>query len=85
VIPGAGELTADQLSGIAAQSNQAVRDVAHEVQWVHSYLTGDRVFCVYRAATPEQVREHAQVGGILCDKVRQVVTVVDPTTAEHAD
>ena len=59
-----------------------VRDLGPEVQWVHSYVTGDKIYCVYNAASEQLVRDHARLGGFPIDSVARVVTTIDPTTAE---
>ena len=81
-IPGAGKLSQADLCAIAVKSNGVLREMGPDVQWVESYVTGDKVYCVYNAKNPELVREHARRGGFPADAVNQVTTVIDPTTAE---
>ena len=81
-IPGAGALTADQLKAISQKSCSVLNKMGPQIQWVHSYVTGDQVFCVYRAPNEEMVREHARQGGFPADKVSEIKTTIDPTTAE---
>ena len=81
-IPGAGELTAEELQGISAKSVGVIEDLGPRVQWVHSYVTGDKIYCVYNAKDADIVREHAQRGGFPADVVAEVVAVIDPITAE---
>ena len=81
-LPGAGALSPAELHTIAAKSNQVVADMGPRIQWVHSYVTADKLYCVYRAPNAEIIREHAKRGGFPADKVSQVHTVIDPTTAE---
>jgi len=81
-IPGAGALTADQLKAISQKSCSVLNEMGPQIQWVHSYVTGDQVFCVYRAPNEEMVREHARQGGFPADKVSEIKTTIDPTTAE---
>ena len=81
-IPGLGQMTPDELCGMAAKSNAVLEQLAPDVQWVHSYVTADRLFCVYNATDESQVREHARIGGFPCDHVRQVGAVIDPVTGE---
>jgi hypothetical protein len=81
-IPGIGEAGAGELQAIAQKSCGVLRDLGPEVQWDHSYVTGDKIYCVYTAAGEEVVREHARRGGFPADSVAQVRTVIDPTTAE---
>jgi hypothetical protein len=83
-IPGAGQMDAAALSAIAAKSNAVLRDLGPDVQWVHSYVTDDKITCVYLAASEEIVREHARCGGFPVDAVHEVRVVIDPTTAEFA-
>jgi hypothetical protein len=81
-LPGAGKLTPDQLRGIAQKSNSVLRELGPDVQWVHSYVVADKIYCVYNAKNPEIVREHARLGGFPADSVSEVATTIDPTTAE---
>ncbi|MCW3074999.1 MAG: hypothetical protein JWP69_2068 [Flaviaesturariibacter sp.] len=81
-IPGAGKLTADQLKGISQTSCGVLSNMGPQIQWVHSYVTEDKIFCVYNAPNEEMVREHAKQGGFPANSVRKVATIIDPTTAE---
>lgn len=81
-IPGAGNLSADELQGISAKSVGVIKDLGPGVQWVHSYVTGDKIYCVYNATDADIIREHARCGGFPADVVSEVVAVIDPTTAE---
>jgi Protein of unknown function (DUF4242) len=81
-IPGAGKLTADELQAISAKSVGVIEDLGPGVQWVHSYVTADKIYCVYNAKDADIIRQHARCGGFPADVVAQVVTVIDPTTAE---
>jgi hypothetical protein len=81
-IPGAGQLSAAELHTIAAKSNQVLAEMAPRVQWQHSYVTGDKIYCVYLAANEAAVREHADGGGFPADSVALVSAVIDPTTGE---
>ncbi|HVW15891.1 MAG TPA: DUF4242 domain-containing protein [Mucilaginibacter sp.] len=81
-IPGAGKLTADQLKAISQTSCGVLRNMGPEIQWVQSYVTGDKIYCVYIAPNAEMVREHAQQGGFPVNSVAEVANVIDPTTAE---
>lgn len=78
-LPGAGDLSDEEVQGIAAQSN-AVLDGMPGVQWQESYVTQDKLYCVYVAPDPEAVREHARRGGFPADSVEQVRRRIDPTT-----
>lgn len=81
-LPGAGALSAAELSGISAKSNSVLKELGPGVQWVHSYVTTDKIFCVYRAEGPDVIREHARLGGFPCEGIQEVGTIIDPTTAE---
>ena len=81
-LPGAGNLTSEELQGISKKSVDVLRDLGPDVQWVHSYVTGDAIFCVYNARDEAVIREHARLGGFPCERISQVRTVIDPTTAE---
>lgn len=81
-VPGAGQMTDDDLRGLAAQSNQVLRDLGPDVQWVQSYVVDDKLYCVYNAAGPEIIREHGRCGGFPVDTVSEVRALVDPVTAE---
>ena len=81
-IPGAGNLTAAELQGISAKSCGVLQDLGPSIQWVQSYVTGDKIYCVYIAPNEALVREHARQGGFPANKVSEVRTVIDPTTAE---
>jgi Protein of unknown function (DUF4242) len=81
-IPGAGKLTAEQLKGISQTSCGVLRKMGSEIQWLHSYVTTDKMYCVYIAPNEEMVREHAKQGGFPANSVSQISTIIDPTTAE---
>jgi len=81
-IPGAGKLSAADLKGISQKSCGVLNQMGPQIQWVHSYVTGDQIFCVYRAPNEEMVREHARQGGFPADKVSEITTTINPTTAE---
>lgn len=82
VLPGAGRLTAEQLSGVAAKSNAVLDELGTRIQWVHSYVTDDRLFCVYNSDSEELIREHARRGGFPCDNIRPVGAIIDPVTGD---
>jgi hypothetical protein len=77
---GAGQLSAKELEGLATRSNSTLRELGPDVQWVHSYVTGDKIYCVYRATGPEIIREHARCGGFPAEAINLVSSVIDPTT-----
>ena len=81
-IPGAGDLTAEELRGISQKSCGVLQNMGPQIQWVQSYVTGDKVYCVYIAPNAEMVREHAAQGGFPANSVSEVRSVIDPTTAE---
>jgi hypothetical protein len=81
-IPGAGNLSAEQLKGISQVSCGVLSKLGSQIQWVHSYVTDDMIYCVYVAPNEEMVREHAAQGGFPANKVSRVATIIDPTTAE---
>ena len=79
-IPGAGNLSADELRGISEKSVGVLDELGGDVQWLHSYVTGDKIFCVYIAPDEKRVLEHATRGGFPANAVREVAAVIDPTT-----
>jgi hypothetical protein len=81
-IPGAGNLNTGQLRDVAQKSCGVLRDLGPEIQWVQSYVTGDKVYCVYVAPNEEIIREHAERGGFPANKISLIKSVIDPTTAE---
>ena len=81
-IPGAGKLTAEQLHAISQTSCGVLSSMGPQIQWVHSYVTSDKIYCIYNAPNEEMVREHAQKGGFPANSVEKVFTIIDPTTAE---
>lgn len=81
-IPGAGKLSPQELQGIAQKSCGVLRTLGPQIQWLHSYVTDDRIYCVYVAPDENSVREHARQGGFPANRVSRVRTMIDPTTAE---
>lgn len=81
-IPGAGQLTPEQLQAISQTSCGVLREMGPRIQWVHSYVTDDKIYCVYVAPDEQSVREHAEKGGFPANRISQVGSVIDPTTAE---
>ena len=81
-IPGAGKLTDDQLQGISQKSCGVLMKLGPQIQWVQSYVPGDKVYCVYIAPNEALVREHAKQGGFPATRVSEVTRMIDPTTAE---
>ena len=81
-IPGAGKMSPEQLQGISEKSCGVLRNLGPQIQWLTSYVTDDKIYCVYIARNAEMVREHAKQGGFPANKVSQVRSIIDPTTAE---
>ena len=81
-IPGAGKLTPAQLKGISQTSCGVLNKMGPQIQWVQSYVTTDKIYCVYNAPNEDMVREHAKQGGFPANSVSKVSTIIDPTTAE---
>ena len=81
-IPGAGKLTPEELQAISQKSCGVLKQLGPQVQWVQSYVTDDKVYCVYIAPDEDVVRAHAENGGLPADRVARVRSVIDPTTAE---
>jgi len=81
-IPGAGTLTTEQLKAISQKSCGVLRDMGPQIQWVQSYVTDDKVYCVYIAPDEAAVRRHAELGGFPANRISQVRTTIDPTTSE---
>lgn len=81
-VPGAGAMSREQLQGISQTSCGVLRTMGPEIQWVHSYVTGDKIYCVYIAENEDMVREHAKKGGFPANSVAEVKSIIDPTTAE---
>ena len=81
-IPGAGKWSLKELQGVSEKSCQVLGQMGPEIQWVQSYVTGDKIYCVYIAPNEEMVREHARQGGFPANRVSRVGSVIDPTTAD---
>lgn len=81
-IPGAGKLTAADLKHISQASCGVLSKLGPSIQWKHSYVTGDKIYCVYIAPNEELIREHASQGGFPANRISEVVEIIDPTTAE---
>ena len=81
-IPGAGYLSAAELKAISQKSCSVLGDLGPQIQWQQSYVTGDRVYCIYIAPNEDLVREHASRGGFPANRISEVVTIIDPVTAE---
>jgi hypothetical protein len=81
-MPGIGNASAEDLKGASQGSCDVLREMGPEIQWVHSYVTDDKIYCVYRAQEESMIREHARKAGLPADSIAQVRVVIDPTTAE---
>lgn len=81
-IPGAGKLSAAELQAISQKSCGVLNSMGPQIQWVHSYVTGDKIYCIYNAPNEEAVRRHAKEGGFPANSIARVSTIIDPTTAE---
>ncbi len=81
-IPGAGNLTPAQLKAISQKSCSVLKQMGPQIQWIQSYVTGDKIFCVYKAENEELIREHAKEGGFPANKITEVSTQISPATAE---
>jgi Nickel responsive protein SCO4226-like len=81
-VPGAGQMDAAALASIAGHSNDVLRGLGPDIQWIHSYVADDTMFCLYLATDEGQIREHGRCGGFPVDAVYEVRATIDPTTAE---
>jgi len=81
-IPGIGNSTSDQFTAISRKSCGVLHQLGPKIQWLHSYVTADKVYCVYIAPDEQAIREHAKQGGFPANRIAEVALVIDPTTAE---
>ena len=81
-LPGAGALSAEELTGISQKSCSVLQELGPEIQWVQSYVTADKIYCIYIAPNEQMVRDHALKGGFPANRISAVSKVIDPTTAE---
>ena len=81
-VPGAGGMSPAELQGLSQKSVEVLDSLAGRAQWLHSYVTDDKLYCVYIADEPATIREHADCGGFPCNEISHVGTIIDPTTAE---
>jgi hypothetical protein len=81
-LPGAGSLADQQLQAVSQKSCGVLRNLGPEIQWVQSYVTSDKIYCIYNAPSEELIREHALQGGFPANRVSRVVRIIDPITAE---
>lgn len=82
-IPGAGALTAEQLKSISQTSCGILHKMGPQIQWLQSYVTGDKVYCIYIAPDEAAISEHARQGGFPANRISEIKTIIDPTTAEN--
>ena len=82
-IPGAGKLTPEQLKSISQKSCSVLKEMGPQIEWIQSYVTGDKIFCVYKAENEELIREHAKKGGFPANVITEVGTEISPATAEN--
>ncbi|MDP9162704.1 MAG: DUF4242 domain-containing protein [Pseudomonadota bacterium] len=83
-MPGAGQLSPQELQGASQGSCSVLRQLGPDIQWVHSYVTDDKIYCVYRAPSADLIRQHAETAGFPANSISQVRATIDPTTAEAA-
>jgi uncharacterized protein DUF4242 len=81
-VPGVGKMSHDQLQAISQTSCGVIRNLGPDIQWVHSYVTGDKIYCIYNASNEQIVREHATQGGFPANSIAEVKAIIDPTSAE---
>lgn len=81
-IPDAGKLTAEQLKGISQTSCTVLKEMGPRIQWVHSYVTGNKIYCIYKAENAELIREHAKKGGFPANSIVEIANLISPATAE---
>jgi hypothetical protein len=81
-IPNAGALSPNELQSISQKSCSVLRNMGPKIQWLHSYVTGDKIYCVYIADNEASIREHAKQGGFPANRISEIKTVIDPTTSE---
>jgi hypothetical protein len=81
-LPGAGKLSSEELQGISQKSNQVLAGLGPEIHWLHSYVTEDKIYCVYHAPDPDIIFEHARCGGFPAESVSMISAVIDPSTGD---
>jgi Protein of unknown function (DUF4242) len=81
-IPGAGNMSPDELQAVSQKSCNVLQNLGPQIQWVESYVTADKIYCVYIAPSEDMIRSHAQQGGFPANRISEIKTVIDPTTAE---
>lgn len=81
-IPGAGTLNADKLRAIAQKSREVLCQLGTDIQWIHSYVAGNKIYCIYLAPSEELIREHAKRGGFPANSITEIANIIEPATAE---
>ena len=81
-IPNAGNLSAEELKGISKKSREVLCVLGSDIQWIHSYVAGDKIYCIYLAPSEELIREHARLGGFPANKITEIASIIDLSTAE---
>ena len=81
-LPGAGKLSAEELRGISQKSNSVISELGPDVKWLQSYVTDDKIYCVYAASDEDIIQEHARCGGFPANRISKVTAVIDPTTGD---
>ena len=81
-IPGAGDLSAEELKGISQTSCSVLKDMGPQIEWLHSYVTDNKIYCVYKAESIDLIREHADKGGFPANSISELSTIISPATAE---
>ena len=82
-VPGVGNLSAQDMQGLSQKSCSVLQNMGPQIQWVQSYVTGDKIYCVYIAPNEEMIREHAKQGGFPANRISEIKSMIDPTTAEE--
>ena len=82
-VPGVGNLSAQDVKGLSQKSCSVLQNMGPQIQWVQSYVTGDKIYCVYIAPNEEMIREHAKQGGFPANRISEIKSMIDPTTAEE--
>ena len=81
-IPGVGKFTSEQLKGISQTSCSVLSKLGSEIKWIESFVTTDKIYCIYRAPNEQLIKEHAALGGFPANRISQVASIIDPSTAE---
>lgn len=81
-MPGVGKLSPQELQGAATKSNEVLGKLGTDIQWVESYVTGDKIYCVYNSPSEDLIRQHSEMSGFPANRINQIASVIDPTTAE---